>query len=160
MAATSGCIATPYTKEIAEINESLLDSSGMDKKTQTWLEIAENDLEFAEQILKNRQRPHYACNECHQAIEKILKGIIQEKMGKPPPRIHNLFTLAEQTELKLSENQQKFILKLSPHYMGTRYPEDLADMYKKYTYEYASALFDETKELFLWLKNCLIQKNW
>lgn len=132
----------------------------MDKKTQTWLEIAENDLEFAEQILKNRQRPHYACNECHQAVEKILKGIIQEKTGKTPPRIHNLFTLAEQTELKLSEGQQKFILKLNPHYMGTRYPEDLADMYKKYTNEYASALFDETKELFLWLKNCLIQKNW
>ena len=131
----------------------------MDKATQTWLEIAENDLEFAEQILQNKQRPYFACNECHQAVEKILKAIIQEQTGQKPPRIHNLDTLAKLAELKLPDNYRGVLLRLNPHYMATKYPHDLTKFYKEYTQEYAYELFQETKELFLWLKNCLTQKK-
>lgn len=102
MAATNGFMLPTYTKEIAKINESLLHCCGMDKKTQTWLEIAENDLEFAEQILKNRQRPYYAVHFCHQAVEKI---------------------------------------DLAPHYLGTKYPEDLAKFYRQYSIAFVENLF-------------------
>lgn len=127
----------------------------MHPKTKTWLELAENDLEFAGQILSNKQRPYFACNECHQAVEKILKAVIQEKTGTRPPRTHNLSTLADLTQISFSEAQIRFLLKLNPHYMGTRYPDDLVKFYKQYTQEYSMDLFRETKEMLLWLKNYL-----
>lgn len=132
----------------------------MNFKTQTWLELAENDMEFAEQIIRNKQRPYYACHQCHQTIEKVIKAIIQEKSGEIPPRTHNLMTLIKLTGMSPSEGQIKFLLRLNPHYMGTKYPDDMIKFYKQYTDVYASNLFKETKEVFLWLKDCLIQKKW
>jgi len=131
----------------------------VDKKTQTWLELAEEDLEFAGQILKNRQRPYFACNHCHQAVEKILKALVQEESASLPPRTHNLVMLAKVTSLKFSDDQIKFLLRLNPHYMGTRYPDDLSKFRKQYTAEYATGLFEETKELFQWIKNYLIPRK-
>lgn len=131
----------------------------LDSKTKTWLELAENDLEFAGQILKNKQRPYFACNECHQAVEKLLKALIQQKTAKTPPRTHNLAMLADETGIGFPENRGKFLLKLNPHYMGTRYPDDLLQFYKQYTQEYATALHQETLEMFQWLKDHLTQKK-
>lgn len=131
----------------------------MDSKTQTWLGLAENDLEFAGQILKNGQRPYFACNACHQAVEKLLKALIQHHTGKLPPRTHNLAMLAGETGIDFPEDRAKFLLKLNPHYMGTKYPDDLLQFYKQYTMPYAQDLFRETKEHFQWLSNYLTQKN-
>lgn len=128
----------------------------MDKKTETWLTLAENDLEFAGQILANKQRPYYACHQCHQAVEKILKAVVQHKTGQIPPRTHNLKTLAELAKVELPSEQDTFLLKLSAHYIGTRYPDDLSQFYKAYTVEHAKEIFEKTRGLFLWLKNCLI----
>lgn len=127
----------------------------MDKKTETWLTLAENDLEFAEQILKNKQRPYYACHQCHQATEKILKAIVQHTTKKIPPRTHNLEMLTRLAKVELSLEQETFLLKLNAHYIGTRYPDDLFQFYREYTAEHAKVIFEKTKELFLWLKNCL-----
>lgn len=131
----------------------------MDKKTQTWLELAENDLEFAGQIVRNRQRPYFACHFCHQAVEKVLKALVQQRTAEIPPRTHNLLMLAKLTGIDLSEDQNKFLLRLNPHYIGTRYPDDLARFYKQYTEEYAANLFRETREIFLWLKDSMIRKR-
>lgn len=91
--------------------------------------------------------------------KKLLKAFVQLNSGEVPPRTHNLPTLAELTGLKMSERQVKFLLRLNPHYIGTRYPDDLVAFYKQYTTGYASKLFAETKELFIWVRDCLIQKR-
>lgn len=148
-----------FLKNPLPLFEVLLPLAKMKKKTETWLTLAENDLEFAKQILQNKQRPYFACNECHQAIEKILKAIIQEKTNEIPPRTHNLFMLAKLTKISFSEDQNNFLLRLNPHYMGTRYPDDLVAFQRQYTKKYAAELFHKTEELFLWLKNFLIPKK-
>lgn len=56
----------------------------MKPQTKTWLEMAENDLAFAQDIIKRKQRPFYAAHFCHQSIEKLLKAIIQERTGEIP----------------------------------------------------------------------------
>lgn len=131
----------------------------MNKKVSTWLDLAENDLEFAEQILANQQRPYFACNQCHQAMEKILKAVIQLKTGGTPPRIHNLVRLAEQAALPFSDKQMAFLFTLNPHYIGTRYPDDILKLYTHYTQPYSKNLFNQTQGLFLWIKEHLTQRN-
>ena len=127
----------------------------MDKKTQTWLGTAESDLEFAEQILKNKQRPPYALHFCHQAIEKILKAVIHHTTGKEPPRIHNFEKLLNLTQKELPPDKLNILIDLAPHYLSTKYPEDLAKFAKQYSAEFVQVQFQATQELFLWIK-----KNW
>lgn len=105
----------------------------MKHKSQTWFELAKNDLEFAAEILSNKRRPHYAAHFCHQAIEKLLKAIIQERTDEMPLRTHNFKLLCKQAGLELPASKMEWLLELSPHYLGTRYPEDIFKLYKRYT---------------------------
>ena len=124
----------------------------MDKKTQTWLEMARNDLAFAATIIKNKQRPFYAAHFCHQAVEKILKAFVQHRTGEAPPRTHNFKILCEVAKLDLPDDKKEFLQRLAPNYIGTRYPEDIEELYKQYTEDYVKRLFSQTEELFTWLE--------
>jgi len=127
----------------------------MKTQTKTWLEMAQNDLDFARDILKNKQRPFYAAHFCHQAVEKILKAIIQERTDETPPKTHNFNLLCKHTGLNLPDEMQKNLFSLAPHYLGTRYPEDINKLYKQYDLQFVQNLFGRTEELFKWLKNTL-----
>lgn|SRR3989338_5517587 len=127
----------------------------MDKKTQTWLETAKSDIEFAGQILTNKQRPFYALHFCHQAIEKILKAVLQHQEGKIPPRTHSLEKLLHLAQKELPPEKLETLLNLSPHYLSTKYPEDVAKMHQQYSEKFVQSLFKPTQELFQW-----IEKNW
>ncbi|MBI2981755.1 MAG: HEPN domain-containing protein [Deltaproteobacteria bacterium] len=131
----------------------------MKDKTKAWLELADSDLQFAESILQNKNRPYYAIHFCHQAIEKLLKAIVQEYTSEDPKRTHNFKTLWEQARIPLSESQMFFLLELMPHYVGTRYPEDIRSLHKTYTVEFVSKKLLETKEIYLWLKKYLTSKK-
>lgn len=131
----------------------------MKEKTKTWLELAENDLEFSEKILQNNNRPYYAIHFCHQAIEKLLKAIVQECTDEAPKRTHNFKMLWEQAEIALTEDQKLQLLALMPHYIGTKYPEDVRDLHRTYTPEFVNKTLINTKEIFQWLKNYLISKK-
>jgi HEPN domain-containing protein len=121
--------------------------------------MAQNDLDFANDILRNKQRPFYAAHFCHQAIEKILKALVQERTGEVPPKTHNFTLLRKHAGLKLPAEMSDMLLTLSPHYLGTRYPEDIQNLYRQYTDEYVKELFDKTEALFQWLKSVLTSKQ-
>lgn len=128
------------------------------EKTRTWLELAENDLELAQSIVKNKNRAYFAVHFCHQAIEKILKAIVQERTEVAPKRTHNFKALCEQANIALPASTENFLIKLAPHYLASRYPEDLQHLYKKYTESYVRTLLQETTEAFQWCKSYLISK--
>lgn len=133
--------------------------NSMKDKTKTWLEMATNDLEFARSILANKNRPYYAAHFCHQSLEKILKAVVQERTDEMPKRTHNFKVLWEQGSVPLTEEQKLQLLDIMPHYLGTRYPEDVQALHKTYTVEFVSNLFKETEELFQWLKEYLTSKQ-
>jgi len=128
----------------------------MKDKTKTWLELAKDDLMFASELLPKKGRAHYAAYFCHQAIEKLLKAIITERTGKVPLPTHNFKILLEQASLlDLPYEKKAFLFGLMPHYIGTKYPEDINKLYKQYTSAFAKNLYAETKEAFRWLEACL-----
>lgn len=131
----------------------------MKTKTKTWLELAENDLEFAKSILENKNRPYFAVHFCHQAIEKILKAIVQEHTDEDPKRTHNFKILWEQASIPLTEDQKLTLLDIMPHYIGSRYPEDVRVLHQTYTLEFVKKMLAQTETLFQWLKNYLISKK-
>lgn len=133
--------------------------AGMKEKTKTWLELAQGDLEFAGNILKSGNRPHYSVHYCHQAIEKMLKAVVQEFCNEDPKRTHNLKMLCEQAGLKLPLEVENFLQKLSPHYLASKYPEDMKKFYKLYTLKYSQGLLSETEESFKWFAKLITSKK-
>ena len=129
----------------------------MAPKVETWLALAEDDLDFAAEVLKNGKRPHYAANLCHQSIEKLLKAIVQAKTNSMPQLTHNFKALCKQAGLELPEEKMQWLLDLAPHYIGARYPEDLFQLQKQYTQEFSEKLYRETKEFFQWLKKTYLK---
>lgn len=131
----------------------------MKEKTKSWLELAENDLEFAKRILKHGERPYYAVHFCHQALEKVLKAIIQEHTNETPKRTHNFKILWEQGRIPLSEEQKLKLLDIMPHYIASRYPEDVRILHRTYTLNFVNKILSQTKELFEWFRNYLTSKG-
>ena len=125
----------------------------MKKKTKTWLMLASNDLSLAKELLSKSGRAYYSAHFCHQAIEKLLKGVICELTDEIPFPTHNFKLLLDQAKLKdIPQDKKEFIFGLTPHYIGTKYPEDIAKLYKQYTKDYVAKLYEKTQEVFKWLK--------
>lgn len=131
----------------------------MKEKTKTWFEMAKSDLDFAGSIIRTKKRAYYAVHFCHQAVEKVLKAIVQEHTDEEPKRTHNFKVLCEQARLELPAHVAEFLAKLAPHYLASKYPEDLEKLYKTYTISYAADLYEGTQEMFSWLENYLRSKR-
>lgn len=128
----------------------------MKKKTKTWLELASNDLALAKDILNRRKRVYYVAHFCHQAIEKLLKAVVSERTNEIPHPTHNFKFLLDQAKLNdIPQDRKKFIFSLTPHYIGTKYPEDITNLYKQYTTGFVRSLHTETERVFKWLKKYL-----
>lgn len=125
----------------------------MKKKTKTWLELATNDLLLARELLDRKGKVYYAAHFCHQAIEKLIKAIISERTNEIPLPTHNFKILLDQAKLRnIPEDKKRLIFSLTPHYTGTKYPEDINKLYKQYTRDFVRRLYKETQGVFKWLK--------
>lgn len=127
----------------------------VNQKVQNWLELAQRDLAFAKENLRKSNFRSYSPHFCHQALEKLLKALITAKTKTTPPYIHNLVRLAKLGKLDLDQAHQDILASLNPHYIGTKYPEDIAKMFKLYSQTKVNQIYNETHEAFQWLKKQL-----
>ncbi len=126
---------------------------GEQEKIDYWIEIALDDLDSAEIMLKSGkylQSGFY----CHQAIEKVLKGYYLYNTGSEPPYTHNLLRLAEESYIAdiLSDEQGLLIDMLMPLNIEARYPDDRREIMKTLTSEKSRDLYNKTKGLFSWIQ--------
>lgn len=84
---------------------------------------------------------------CHQAIEKILKGIYSQKFDETPPRTHNLARLLEITELEdqLPSDMQETLKELNPFNVVTSYPEENLAIMDDFTQKYSEDLLHRNR---------------
>ena len=125
----------------------------MKSTTKTWIVLAKNDLSLANDLVHKRGRYHYCVHFCHQAIEKMLKATISERTKSSPHPTHNFRTLLDQSGLKeIPDDIEQFLITMAPHYIGTKYPEDIMKLYKRYNKSYAQKILKKTKEVVRWLE--------
>ncbi len=125
----------------------------MKSTTKTWIALAKNDLSLAKELVKKKGRYHYCVHFCHQSLEKMLKAIISERTRLLPLPTHNFKTLLDQSGLKdIPEDIKIFLYGMIPNYIGTKYPEDIMKLYKKYNKIYADGVLKRTVEVVKWLE--------
>jgi len=64
----------------------------MKSSTNSWLRLAEKDLLAAKKLLEDEMLGNLVFFHCQQAIEKILKGILEEHLI-PFPKTHSVIKL-------------------------------------------------------------------
>ena len=119
-----------------------------------WLDSAEYDLQTARAMLET-QRLLYVGFMCHQAIEKVLKGVlISRKPEEELPYIHKLRRLANLSGIseEMSVEQLSLLDVLSPLNIETRYPLHKSRLLESLTVERCEKMIQETEALYLWLK--------
>ena len=122
----------------------------MAKPTEEWLTQANYDMDTADYMFRGG-RYMYAVFMCHLSLEKALKGLYAEKLGKEPPKIHNLLYLLEKMKLTLPEDLFDFISTLNRVSVPTRYPDDLQRILKDYDKKKTKEVLDQSKQVLQWL---------
>jgi len=92
--------------------------------TREWLEKAESDVRIARIVFAaSTLDDHQVCFHCQQAVEKLLKALLQEREIRFP-RSHDLASLAELAEQEAPElaNMQGDLDQLSKCAVDPRYP--------------------------------------
>jgi len=117
---------------------------------EEWISRAQYDLDTARIVLE-AGRHVYVLFFCQQAIEKKLKGIIVERTGKMPPRVHNLVALAETAGIAADEVRSDFLRALTDYYVETRYPEGLGGEGADVDRQLAEEYLGKTEDLLQWL---------
>ena len=87
----------------------------MKEMTQRWLHTAENDLAMSGMAHSHGYFDQCVFH-CQQAMEKLLKALWIELLGRPHPRTHGLRAIAESLPLELPEEQLMFLQRLANQY--------------------------------------------
>jgi HEPN domain-containing protein len=124
------------------------------EKFDYWLDIAGYDLDTAEAMSASK-RWIYVVFMCQQAIEKLIKGLCTLHLSDEIPRVHNIRTLFELIEDKLSEKASKEYYELfdtlSAYYLNNRYPDFVIKLSSQIKEAEAQDILEQTKETYAWL---------
>jgi len=125
-------------------------------KVDYWLELCDDDLKVARNLLKSKDYLWMGFL-CHLVAEKALKAMITNITGDVPPKDHRLIKLAElaQIDNELSEEQVALLSKLQPLQIEVRYPSYKERIVAILTSDYCKELLQETEEFLCWTKSRL-----
>jgi HEPN domain-containing protein len=131
-----------------------------EEKVQHWINLADNDLRIAEDVLPLKHYLHVGFM-CHQVIEKIFKAAYTKLKEDTPPFIHDLVVLAKKSGFHhdLSDEQKRFLVELNPLNIEARYTEYKSKIAQELTPARSTELLEQTKSLQLWIKEKILLRK-
>lgn len=121
--------------------------ASLKEETFNWLKKSEDDLVTSRINLKNR-RYDAAAFFCQQSIEKALKALEIEKLGKFD-KTHDLYFLGK--KFNMPDDLLEICEELTEYYVQTRYPDTYADFDKNKV----SASIAKAEKVMTWIKKNL-----
>jgi HEPN domain-containing protein len=117
------------------------------KATANWLKIAQYDLKVANDNFKAGNLVA-SIEKCHNALEKLLKGIITEN-DEEPKKIHDLLRLVSEASItNLQDDVKDTLQELNSIYVNTRYPEEFELIQERLDEKRSKEILSETKRIF------------
>lgn len=118
-----------------------------EKVSQFWLENANEDWEFAQDILKSEKQLHNALFFGQMALEKTLKALHYHKQNNHPLYIHDLVVLAERAGLVLTDEWVDDLKIITGFNVSARYVEYKQKVRKIATKEYVDLWMNKISEI-------------
>lgn len=125
-----------------------------DKIVKHWIETSEEDFQTM-LSLYNSKSYGWALFLGHISIEKLLKAVYVNKFQKHAPFLHNLYRLAELSEINMTEEQSDWLDKITSFNLNARYDDYKREFYKLCTVEFTTEWIDKIKILRSWIKQML-----
>ncbi|MBI3320364.1 MAG: HEPN domain-containing protein [Candidatus Omnitrophica bacterium] len=113
---------------------------------------SEYDMETARHLLATG-RYLYVVFLCHLALEKMLKALAGEALGRMAPRTHDLIFLTRTAGVAVPQEHMDFIGRINAASIPTRYPEDLDRAVAAYPRAVAEEYLTKTGEVVAWLRS-------
>ena len=88
----------------------------------------------------------------HLVIEKLLKSFYCKNIGTVSPKIHNLYRIAELSNLEISDEHKEVLVTLTTFNIRARYDDYKQKFHKKCTESYTKSWIDKIKVYRKWLK--------
>jgi len=123
-----------------------------------WQKTAEHDYETMLALFKSK-RYSDSLFFGHIVLEKILKGLVVEKIKKEAPYIHDLVRLEKMAKLGLPEEKLDLLDRVNNFNIRARYPEYKLQFYKSCTKQYTKNYLDKIIKLYKELCLNLTQKE-
>jgi len=106
-------------------------------------------------VLYNSKSYHWSLFIGHIVIEKLLKAIYVKEKGEYAPFTHNLYRLAELSNLELSEEQADSLYRITTFNLNARYDDYKKEFYLMCTPQFTEEWINKIKLLRQWIKQML-----
>jgi HEPN domain-containing protein len=125
----------------------------MKQITKDWLDAASMDIETVESLLKNERLTGQVAFHAQQAIEKVLKGLMEEH-GDRIPKVHSLSKLFDSCSVYFDfQFDEDLVIALDSLYIESRYPGEFGLLPTgKPTLKQAYAFYDFAQEIYQTIK--------
>jgi HEPN domain-containing protein len=119
-----------------------------------WVTEAEESLTVAEHLYEKKDFS-YSLFFGHLAVEKMIKAILVKNGNTQVPRTHNLLRLAKAAQIRLNDEQQSSLIRITAFNLETRYPDYKKEFRKKCTQQFTRIELEKIREVAKWLKSKL-----
>jgi len=125
-------------------------------KTDYWLELCDDDIPVARDMLKAKNYLWMGFI-CHLIAEKSLKAVVASVTNEAPPKDHRLLKLTELAKIDddLTSEQIDLLGKLQPLQIEARYPSYKERIAATLTPDYCKELMKDTEDFVCWIKSKL-----
>ena len=132
------------------LNEKL----NIEKIISHWRETSDEDY-YTMHAMFNSKSYHWALFLGHISLEKLLKAYYVKTKRKQAPPIHNLYRLAEVSDLDITDKYSDWLDTITQFNLHARYDDYKREFYHKCTKEYTTLWFENIKELRGWINQKL-----
>jgi HEPN domain-containing protein len=119
-----------------------------------WASEAEESLDVAKHLFEKKDYS-YALFFGHLSVEKIIKAVLVKNTNQPAPRSHNLFRLAKEAQIEITDEQKHTLIRITAFNLEARYPDYKKEFRKKCTRHFTATELQKIEEVFIWLKSNL-----
>ena len=91
----------------------------------------------------------------HFSIEKLLKAYYAKKNKKLPPFTHNLYRLAELSELELTDEYADWLDKITSFNLNARYDDYKREFHSLCTVDFTKDWIEKINKIRSWIKKML-----
>ncbi|NOU46075.1 MAG: HEPN domain-containing protein [Bacteroidales bacterium] len=126
----------------------------VDKIVNHWIETSDEDYATMQSLYTSNSFG-WSLFMGHISIEKLLKAYYVRKYKKHAPLTHNLYRLAELSELELTDEKSDWLDKITSFNLNARYDDYKREFYKQCTADFTAAWIENIKTLRIWIKQML-----
>ena len=126
----------------------------VDKIVKHWLDTSEEDFRTM-LYLYNSKSFGWSLFLGHISIEKLLKAVYVNRFKKHAPFIHNLYRLAELSNIEMTEEQSDWLDKVTTFNLNARYDDYKREFYLLCTDDFTREWIEKIKIIRSWIKQML-----